>query len=96
MFVGFFFEQLEQFNSGYVGLFGKADEEVEEDAKERVEGFEKFWGWFVVLDRLSNSDRTKYDFFLNMNVVEFLNCISFLKDKTEYENNRIELLNAKR
>jgi hypothetical protein len=40
----------------------------------------------LVLDNLANNDRTKWDFFIKMNVVEFLNAISFYKDKQDWEH----------
>lgn len=42
------------------------------------------WGWYNVLDSLSNSDRSKWDYFLNMGVIEFLNTLAFYKDKEKH------------
>jgi hypothetical protein len=33
------------------------------------------------LDSLSGGDRTKWDYYLDMNVIDFLNWLSFQKDK---------------
>ena len=32
---------------------------------------------------MCNNDRTKWDYFFNMNVIEFLNTVSFYIDKSE-------------
>jgi len=37
---------------------------------------------------LSNNDRTKWDYFFKMNVIELLNTVTFYKDK--YENDKAE------
>lgn len=35
---------------------------------------------------MANNDRTKWDYYFNMNVVEFLNTVAHHKDRTEYES----------
>ena len=85
-------------SKGYSGLFGIANEEGEETTqKNNSEGFQEYWGWHLILDSLSNHDRTKWEFFYSMNIIEFLNCISFFKDKQkwEHEQNKIAIRNAK-
>ena len=37
----------------------------------------------MTLDWLSGGDRTKWDYYLNMNVLAFLNTIAFYKDKAK-------------
>jgi len=32
---------------------------------------------------MSNNDRTKWDYYFEMNVIEFLNTVAFFKDKNE-------------
>jgi hypothetical protein len=34
---------------------------------------------------MSNGDRSKWDYLLDMGVVEFLNYMAYLSDKTKYE-----------
>ena len=60
------------------------------------ESFASHWGWFLVLDNLSNSDRTKWDYFLNMNIIEFLNTLCFYKDKQAHERELIRKANVVR
>lgn len=45
----------------------------------------------MTLDNLSNHDRTKWGFFYDMNIIEFLNSISFYRDKQEWEYQRDKL-----
>jgi hypothetical protein len=75
---------LESLIKGYAILFGVKDEESNEDSSEGSPEFVKHWGWYYTLDSLSNNDRTKWDFFLDMNVVAFLNTLAYFKDKQEY------------
>lgn len=86
----FFLQCYKRFTTSYRGLFGKADERSESDSGERVERTENekhldYWGWYVTLDSLSGKDRTKWDFYLNMNVVAFLNYLSYIKDKNKWQ-----------
>jgi hypothetical protein len=75
---------LESLIKGYARLFGIADKEGNEDNQEGSPEFVKHWGWYYTLDNLSNNDRTKWDAFLDMNVVAFLNTLAYYKDKQEY------------
>ena len=82
----------------YAGLFGGGTEgDVGED--EEPEGYTakyEQWSWYVVLDSLSNSDRTKWNYFLHeMNVIEFLNTLAFYKDRQNYLKNMQSGRNAK-
>ena len=39
---------------------------------------------------MANDDRTKWDYFFDMSVIEFLNTVCFYKDKAEQERKDIE------
>jgi hypothetical protein len=39
---------------------------------------------------MANNDRTKWDFYFDMNVIEFLNTASFYKDKSDNDNRRAD------
>lgn len=43
--------------------------------------FEQQFGWLVTLDNITNNQRWHYQFFQEMNVIEFLNHLAFLKSK---------------
>ena len=86
----FFLQTYREFISNYRGLFGKSNERGEGDDTERVERTEQqkhldYWSWYVTLDNLSGKDRTKWDYFLNMNVVAFLNYLSYIKDRNKWQ-----------
>lgn len=68
---------LDRINGKYPRLFNRQDESDDEPSRYSE------WGWYIVLDGLSNSDRTKWDYFLNMKVIEFLNTLAFYKDKQD-------------
>lgn len=51
--------------------------------------FERY-GWLVVLDDLTGGDDTKREHFERMNVIPFLNLLTYRIDKREEENRQIE------
>jgi hypothetical protein len=64
----------------------KARMVLEEDDNER--SFQKVYGWFIVVNRLSGNDYTKHKIVYESNVVEVLNQLSFLINYDE-EQERI-------
>ncbi len=84
-----FFEELGSLNRSYNKTLGGSGEEDQEGDNGSVSGgFEDYWSWHLTLDAISNHDRTKWEYFFKMNVIEFLNCISFYKEKQEWEFER--------
>lgn len=75
---------MEQLIKGYAVLFGIDEQKGDEDTSEGSPEFIKHWGWYYTLDSLSNNDRTKWDYLLDMNVVAFLNTLAYYKDKQNY------------
>lgn len=75
---------MESLIKGYAILFGLKDEASDEDSGEGSPEFVKHWGWYYTLDSLSNNDRSKWDYYLDMNVVAFLNTLAYFKDKQDY------------
>ena len=72
------------------------DEESERrDGEEELDGsdtettfvteFTKRWGWISNVDAVSKTINTDWDTVFNKNIVEFLNILSYSKDKTELE-----------
>ena len=47
------------------------------------EDFIQFWGWYAVIDDITDGDVFKEDEVWEWNVVRFLNRLSFLKDKKQ-------------
>ena len=64
----------------------KARMVLEEDDNER--SFQKVYGWFIVVNKLSGNDYTKHKIVYESNVVEVLNQLSFLINYDE-EKERI-------
>lgn len=67
-------------------MFRKASSSIVDDdepeVKEEIsEEFGDKWGWFVILDMLSNNDPTKWDEISEWNVIKFLNTIAYYKEK---------------
>ena len=89
---------MEELIKGYGRLFetsvSEDDQGIEKGSKP---SFVEYWGWYYTLDNLSNNDRTKWDFFLDMNVVAFLNTLAYYKDKQGYieEQTQQQLRNAR-
>lgn len=87
-YCGFFLSKLQQLVRSYTGLF--TDEDGETDNGTDGGGYSKHWGWFIVLDKMSNGRREQWDWITEMNIVQFLTYMSFLKDKNEFENEVIK------
>jgi hypothetical protein len=66
----------------YPNLFGEGS-----SGGEGVSGetFESRWGWIAVINNLSNNDRSRWAYYEDMNVTEFLNTVVFYKEKSEAE-----------
>ena len=85
----FFLQSYRGFVSKYRGLFGKSNERSEgvdtERSSERTEQQKHldYWSWYVTLDNLSGKDRTKWDYFLNLPIIQFLNLLSYHIDHSE-------------
>jgi len=79
--VCFFFDQLLNIRKSYVGIFGEGTGEDKDTEGERVSTFESKYGWLDTVNNLSNNDATKWSYFFNLQLKEFLNLISFQKAK---------------
>lgn len=89
----FFLQTFREINTKYPRLFGKGDESDEQgDASngKRKKTFLEHWGWFVTINNMANNDRQKWDYFFEMNIINFLNSVCFYIDKQNFENERIK------
>ena len=83
-------QTLGELNSRFSGLFTKRDSEDDGESEEDDGGdssgigFNR-WGWMITLDTLSGGDATKYPYYYELNVIEFLTVCSYYKSKREYE-----------
>lgn len=83
--VGFFLRSLSELNRKFAGLFTERVRESNESGSRVTETeFPKELMWFQVLDNLSNNDRTKWDYFINMNVIAFLNTLQYYRIKEKH------------
>jgi hypothetical protein len=67
------------------------EEDIEQPGKES-DWFVKRWNWIATINQIANDDRTKWEFFLEMKLIEFLNTVSFYKDKGEFEKEQHEMM----
>ena len=94
----FFLQSISELNELYSGLFESENGEHDRAEQERDfgggEGFGERWGWIATLDSLCNGDFTKRPYYEKMNVIEFLNICSYVKEKQKAEaaQRRIEEL----
>lgn len=103
----FFSTAVSEFNKAYSGLFGLDDEDSDEKDKGRgdededeggsgedsgVEGFFARWSWFYNVDVVSETLRISWDEVLQKSIVEFLNVLSYRKDKSNWERDSIKKL----
>jgi hypothetical protein len=62
--------------------------------EEGIEGsggtFYTKYGWIALINTMANNDRSKWDYFFEMNIIEFLNAVCFSKDKAEHEQKEME------
>ena len=96
----FFFDQVGKINQGFPNLFNKAGSEdtgqgdegetAEEAAGGGIDLFQEKWGWVANVDEVSKTCRCCWDDVWNMNVVEFLNIICYIKDRAAKEKEDIE------
>ena len=71
--------------AAYPNLFGKTNT-TQEEPEDEDNWFHKRYGWLATIDAVAK-DRTQWDFYLMMPIVEFLNYLCFLRDREEYQSN---------
>jgi len=69
----------------YTSLFGDAGEASETSGGERVETFITKYGWLNAVDNLTNGRPELWDYYFDMNIIEFLNRLAFHKAKGAHE-----------
>jgi hypothetical protein len=79
----------------YSGLFKKKDKQSDNgDAdldKDRKKTFHEHWGWIPIIDSISGEDPLRWEEVEKLNVIKFLNIVSYLKDKADHQR---ELMNS--
>ena len=52
-----------------------------------------FWqkyGWIALIDKMADGKREMWDYYFDLNIIEFLNTVAFYKDKTDHERKEHE------
>lgn len=68
----------------FSGLFNSKNNEEEESSVETPE-FSGRWKWFSIIERLSNSDITKFEEVYKQTYISCLNLLSYWKEKEDYQ-----------
>ena len=77
----------------YANLFSGAGGEVDEGSAGN--DYWSKWGWVALVNNMANNDRQKWDYYFDMNVIEFLNTVTHHKDKTDFEHEQEKKLMRK-
>jgi hypothetical protein len=72
---------IKQLIERYPNLFPQSTKGIGEETQGNE--FAKKWGWVATIDNLSNNDKTKWDYFLNLPIIQFLNLLSYHIDHSE-------------
>lgn len=70
----------------YPSIFRAGSGEPEEDGRRKER---PAITWLKTVDAIANNDRTKWDYFLNMSLIEFLNAVSFHNEKQRARAERL-------
>ena len=70
----------------YPSIFRAGSGEPEEDGRRKER---PAITWLKTVDGIANNDRTKWDYFLNMSLIEFLNAVSFHNEKQRARAERL-------
>jgi hypothetical protein len=76
-------QSLSEFNFSYSGLFEDRNPEEDERNKQADAGYHERFGWLIVIDALSNGNGKDWEFYTDMNVIEFMNRIVFMKIRNQ-------------
>ena len=89
---GFYRSLLSDITSKYSGLFSggerRADiiaetDEEDKDSKEKSKSFAERWGWYQILYEVAGDDIIIRNAWLDTEVIDFLNHVSFKREKQQ-------------
>ena len=69
---------------------GEENEDIEGDSEAGGSSFDEKWGWIACVDAVSETCRCSWDNVWEMTALEFLNILSYRKDKMDKEKTEIE------
>ena len=88
-----------EFNKGYPTLFNQETEEDEEEDEEsggdKEDGesnseFTAKWGWFALVNRVSDTTKETWNNVFHMDITSFFNIVCFSNDKAEFEKQQLD------
>ena len=80
-------QSLSRLNKSYKNFFDSDGPKEQENSGNDVKkgGFNESWGWFSIVDSLSNSRIDKWEQIMDWEVIYALNVCSYYKDKQRME-----------
>lgn len=87
-------KNIKSLDSEFKGLFNK-EEADEEDTRQVSNGFMKNFGWIYQASLISEFERIKLEEVFNMPTIQFLNDLSYLSAKSNYESELRKKANGK-
>jgi hypothetical protein len=92
-------ETYKRFNRNYRTLFNQAVDEGEEINEAPSEGitetFESRWGWIYNAELLKGFEGITLDEVWDLPIIQALNGLAYLKDKSKNERDQVEKMNKK-
>jgi hypothetical protein len=83
----FFFDSLQRLNKGFSGLFGIRDED---DADGSEDDFTGRFGWIYNAKMVADFENISLDQAYELGVIQFLNDLSYLKEKDAHDQRLIK------
>jgi hypothetical protein len=89
----------QRLNKSYNSLFGKGDTEEQEgnegEIERNTETFEARWGWVYNAELIKGFEGIELDKVWELPIIQALNGLAYLKDKSKNESEQIEQINRK-
>lgn len=82
----FFFKSYETFIKSYHNLFGLGNSQDDLEGEEDIDNEQDTkkesdkWGWIKCIDQVAQTTNRSWEEIYNLNIVEFLNTMSYIKD----------------
>lgn len=98
-YCGFFLQTYKRLIGNYRSLFGQTDIEGEEGYEGATQGdsetFESRWGWIYNAELIKGFEGISLSEVWELPVIQALNGLAYLKDKSKNEKEQIEKMNKK-
>jgi hypothetical protein len=90
--------RLQELDKGFEGLFGSRDDGEELDevpSRSSVSNFMRDFGWIYQASLVAEFERITMEEVYDIPTIQFLNDLSYLKAKNEYEAEQLKKANGK-